>query len=306
MPLSYIGHILQQVRKGFVDIKDSIALLALQPEIIDKPDAFNIYAQRVAITFDHVSFSYDANREILHDITFSVPAGKTVALVGPTGSGKSTVARLLFRMYDVDKGAIRINGDDIRSVTQHSLHALIGIVSQDTVLFNNTLYYNIAYGNPSASREEVLRAAHCAQLDGFSAQLPAGLETRVGERGLMISGGEKQRIAIAPALLKKSAVYIFDEATSALDTRTKKDIQRKIKELSATAVALIIAHRLSTIVDADEILVMNQGKIVERGIHKDLLESERLYAELWYEQSQNDKGFHQAQKKLVKLLELSH
>ena len=287
MPLSYLGYVLQQIRKGFIDISDSITLLETKPEIVDMPDAVSIVPQEVTIEFKHVSFGFDASREILHDISFSIPSGNTVAFVGPTGSGKSTIARLIYRMYDITKGEILINGHSIKEVSQNSLHALIGIVSQDTMLFNNTLYYNIAYGDPSASREEVLAAAHAAHLTDFIKRLPLGVETVVGERGLMISGGEKQRIAIARAILKKPLVYVFDEATSALDTRTEKEIQQKIREVSETATTMIIAHRLSTVVDADEIVVLDRGVIVEKGTHAKLLENNSLYAALWREQSQD-------------------
>lgn len=286
IPLSYFGYILQQIRKGFVDMSDSIALLERTPEIVDAPQALELKADHATITFDHVSFYYDRKRPILDDISFTVPAGHTIALVGPTGSGKSTISRLLFRLYDVTSGRILINGHDIREVTQRSLHALMSIVSQDTVLFNNTLYYNIAYGKPNATQDEVLEAAHLAHLEGLIEKLPAGLDTIVGERGLMVSGGEKQRVAIARALIKKPIIYVFDEATSALDTRTEKEIQQNVKEISEHATALIIAHRLSTVVDADEILVMDKGKIIERGTHDELLTLGGLYAQLWQEQAQ--------------------
>lgn len=282
MPLSYIGHILQQIRKGYVDVKEAIALLQRQPEIVDTPHAMDIPLEPISITFDSVSFHYDKKREILQDISFSVPAGKTIAIVGPTGSGKSTIARLLFRMYDVDGGAIVINGHDIRSLTQKSLHKLIGVVSQDTILFNNTLYYNIAYGNFLASRKEILDTIVQVELNSFIAQLPEGLETIVGERGLLLSGGEKQRVALARALLKKPMVYIFDEATSALDMQTERKIMRNVR--LGPAAKIIIAHRLNAIVGADEILVMSGGKIVERGTHSYLLSLSGLYESLWNEQ----------------------
>ena len=223
----------------------------------------------------------------MHDISFEIPAGKTVAIVGHTGSGKSTIARLLFRFYDVHSGSITINGHDIRTITQESLHALIGIVPQDTVLFNNTLSYNIGYGNPQATQAEIEFAAHLAHLDGFIKQLPDGYQTRVGERGLKISGGEKQRIAIARAILKKPALYIFDEATSSLDTLTEKAIQQNMREISQGVTSLIIAHRLSTVIDADEILVVDHGKIIERGRHEKLLQSRGAFSRSWIEQQRN-------------------
>lgn len=285
MPLSYFGYVLQQVRKGFIDVKDAVTLLEIQAEVVDAPSAIDLTGPSVAIIFDHVSFHYDTKREILHDISFTAESGKTIAIVGPTGSGKSTIARLLFRLYDVEKGSILINGHDIRSLTQKSLHAYIGVVSQDTMLFNNTLYYNIAYGNFAATKQEIDLAISRAQLDSYIAQLPEGLETRVGERGLLLSGGEKQRIALARALLKKPKVYIFDEATSALDMTTERKIIKSLYEFDQAATKIIIAHRLTAIVDADEILVMNNGKIVERGSHQFLFDLNGVYSLLWDEQS---------------------
>lgn len=287
MPLSYIGYILQQIRKGFVDLSTAIELLETKPEIVDSPNAITLPPSPATIAFNHVSFSYEPQREILHDISFTVPAGHTVALVGPTGSGKSTIARLLFRLYDVTSGSITIHGHDIRTITQESLHALMGVVPQDTVLFNNTLFYNIAYGNPHATKDDVEKAAHLAHLEKFIHSLPEGYQTRVGERGLKISGGEKQRIAIARTIIKNPVIYIFDEATSALDTHTEKEIQQNIKEISKNATTLIIAHRLSTIIDADEILVFDAGQIVERGNHHQLLAHHGLYSRLWQQQAQN-------------------
>ena len=285
MPLSYFGYLIQQIRKGFIDINEAIALLETKPEIVDAPTAIAYTTTEATITFNRVFFSFEKSREIIHDVSFTVPAGKTVALVGPTGSGKSTIARLLFRFYDVTAGSISINGHDIRTFTQQSLHALIGIVPQDTVLFNNTIFYNIAYGKPGATPGDVEHAARLAHLDQFIERLPERYEIKVGERGLKISGGEKQRIAIARVIIKKPAIYIFDEATSALDTATEKEIQQNIREISSDSTTLIVAHRLSTIVDADEILVFDQGRIVERGSHAELLKLNRVYACLWQEQA---------------------
>lgn len=285
MPLSYFGYLIQQIRKGVVDLGDALALLETKPEIIDSPQALDYTTTNATIRFEHVSFSFESTREILKDVSFTVPAGKTVALVGPTGSGKSTIARLLFRFYDVTAGAIYINDHDIRTIKQQSLQKLMGIVPQDTVLFNNTILYNIAYGKPGATQQEVEQAIQLAHLESFINRLPEGYDTKVGERGLKVSGGEKQRIAIARVIIKKPVVYIFDEATSALDTTTEKEIQQHIKEVSAGSTTVIIAHRLSTIVDADEILVFDMGRIVERGSHAELLKINRVYACLWQQQA---------------------
>jgi ATP-binding cassette subfamily B protein len=233
------------------------------------------------VRFEQVSFSYDPKRAILHGVDLEIPAGRTLAVVGHSGSGKSTLARLLFRFYDVQGGAIRVNGHDLRALTQASLRAAIGIVPQDTVLFNDTLFYNIQYGRPEADRAEVEAAARAAQLTDFIARLPDGYETRVGERGLKLSGGEKQRVAIARALLKNPAILIFDEATSALDSKTEKAIQAQLEQAAAGRTALVIAHRLSTVMNADEIVVLDQGRIVERGTHAGLLARGGDYARMW-------------------------
>ncbi|MFH1832122.1 MAG: ABC transporter ATP-binding protein/permease [bacterium] len=286
MPLHQFGYILRQVRNGLNDMNGIIELITLKPEIQDAPDAIELKINNAIttfdITFDTVAFSYDKQRQIFNDISFTIPAGKTVAIVGPTGTGKSTIARLLFRFYDVSNGRILINGHDIRNITQQSLHAAIGVVPQDTVLFNNTLYYNVAYGRPTASQQEVEHAIKLSHLDEFIKTLPDGYNTMVGERGLKLSGGEKQRVAIARVLLKRPAIYIFDEATSSLDTHTEQEIQRNIEEIFTGATTLIIAHRLSTVIHADEILVLNHGLITERGTHQSLLILNGVYAALWH------------------------
>jgi ATP-binding cassette subfamily B protein len=249
------------------------------------------YASNVSgVRFEHVSFGYAPDRQILFDVDFIIPAGHTVAVVGASGTGKSTLSRLLFRFYDVQQGRILVNGQDIRDVTQKSLRAAIGIVPQDTVLFNDTIFYNIAYGRPSATREEVIAAAQAAHIHGFIESLPQGYESTVGERGLKLSGGEKQRVAIARAILKNPAILIFDEATSALDSKSEKAIQAELRGITQNRTTLIIAHRLSTVVDADQILVMDKGKIVERGSHRELLEQNRLYAQMWNLQKQEEIG----------------
>jgi ABC-type transport system involved in Fe-S cluster assembly fused permease/ATPase subunit len=280
--------IYREIKQSTVDMEKMFALLGQNREIADAPDARPLQVPRGAVRFDRVSFAYDPARPILHDVSFDVPAGRTVAVVGASGAGKSTLARLLYRFYDVQGGALRINGHDLRSLTQDSLRAAIGIVPQDTVLFNDTLYYNIQYGRPSASRAEVEAAAHAAQLEDFIRQLPEGYETRVGERGLKLSGGEKQRVAIARALLKNPAILIFDEATSALDSKTEKAIQAQIERAAQGRTALVIAHRLSTIMDADEIIVLDQGRIVERGRHHALLAQGGAYAQMWMLQQQEE------------------
>ena len=288
IPLNFLGVLYREIRQSLTDIERMFGLMHEHREIADAPDARTLPTGPASVRFEHVSFAYDAKRPILFDVDFDIPAGSTVAVVGHSGSGKSTLARLLYRFYDVQGGAIRINGHDLRSLTQDSLRAAIGIVPQDTVLFNDTLYYNIHYGRPSASREEVQAAARAAQLEDFIRQLPEGYETRVGERGLKLSGGEKQRVAIARALLKNPAILIFDEATSALDSRTEKAIQAQIEQAAQGRTALVIAHRLSTIMDADEIIVLDKGHIVERGRHHALLAQGGAYAQMWLLQQQEE------------------
>jgi ATP-binding cassette subfamily B protein len=240
-----------------------------------------------AVEFARVGFAYDARRPLLDDVSFRIEAGRSLAVVGASGAGKSTIARLLFRFYDVERGAIRIDGQDIRVVTQQSLRAAIGVVPQDTVLFNDTLRYNVAYGRPGATPAEVEAAVHHAQLQGFIARAPDGFETMVGERGLKLSGGEKQRVAIARALLKQPRIMIFDEATSALDTHTERDVQAALTAVARSYTTIVIAHRLSTVVDADEIIVLEQGRVVERGRHADLLAKSGVYAAMWRRQRES-------------------
>ncbi|MBS0555476.1 MAG: ABC transporter ATP-binding protein/permease, partial [Proteobacteria bacterium] len=288
IPLNFLGVLYREIRQSLTDIERMFGLMHQHREIADAPDALDLPAGPASVRFEHVGFAYDTKRPILFDVDFEIPAGSTVAVVGHSGSGKSTLARLLYRFYDVQQGAIRINGHDLRQLSQHSLRSAIGIVPQDTVLFNDTLFYNIQYGRPEASREEVEAAARAAQLEDFIRQLPDGYETRVGERGLKLSGGEKQRVAIARALLKNPAILIFDEATSALDSKTEKAIQAQIERAAEGRTALVIAHRLSTIMDADEIIVLEAGRIVERGRHAALLAIGGAYAQMWLLQQQEE------------------
>ncbi len=281
MPLNFLGFVYREIKHSLADLERMFGLLEKNAEITDRPGAPDLVLDGGEIRFEQVEFAYTPERQILFGVEFTVPAGRKVAVVGHSGAGKSTLSRLLFRFYDVTGGRILVDGQDIRDVTQRSLRAAIGIVPQDTVLFNDTIYYNIAYGNPEASREAVLEAARMAHLDHFIESLPEGYETRVGERGLKLSGGEKQRIAIARALLKDPRIMVFDEATSSLDSRSEQAILQTLREAASHRTTLVIAHRLSTIVDADLILVMEQGRIVEQGTHRELLARGGHYAHMW-------------------------
>jgi ATP-binding cassette subfamily B protein len=283
-PLNFMGMLYREIKQAVIDIEKMFAIIGRKPEIEDRPGAEPLMVKRGAIRFEDVSFAYDPEREILKGLTFEVPAGHTVAVVGPSGAGKSTISRLLFRFYEVSGGRISIDGQDIRDVTQKSLRMAIGMVPQDTVLFNDTIRYNIRYGRWEATNEEVEEAARLAQIDHFIRMSPKGYETEVGERGLKLSGGEKQRVAIARTILKGPPILLLDEATSALDSHTEKEIQDALDRVSQNRTTLVIAHRLSTIIGADEIIVLNQGVIAERGTHHQLLAKGGLYASMWNRQ----------------------
>ena len=290
MPLHFLGFVYREIKHSLADMERMFTLLDENKEIQDKPDAQILNAQNPAIRFSQVNFNYESNRQILFDVSFDIPAGQNIAVVGQSGSGKSTLARLLFRFYDVQSGCILINNQDIRDVTQQSLRASMGIVPQDTVLFNDSIFYNIAYGRPDATQEEIYAAARSAHIHDFIESLPEKYATLVGERGLKLSGGEKQRVAIARTILKNPEILIFDEATSALDSKSEKRIQAELKRIAKNRTTLTIAHRLSTIADADQILVMDHGRIIERGSHTQLLTANGTYAHMWELQQQEETG----------------
>jgi ATP-binding cassette subfamily B protein len=281
LPLNFLGFVYREIKRALADIARMFQLLDENAAIRDADHAGPLNAIQPVVRFEHVDFGYSADRRILENVNFDIPAGYKLAVVGPSGAGKSTLARLLFRFYDVDAGRITVDGQDIRGLTQASLRQSIGVVPQDTVLFNDTIYYNIAYGQPDAPREAVERAASLAHLDRFIAGLPQGFDTPVGERGLKLSGGEKQRIAIARTILKDPAILIFDEATSSLDSHAEKAILSAMREVAADRTTLVIAHRLSTVVDADRILVMEDGRVAEAGTHAELLRHRGIYAAMW-------------------------